>query len=221
MRYEELIERVRERAALATPAEAERAVAATLGVLGGCLTRGERAMLAGDLPPRAAWALALAGGFAGFAGLGGLAGEVDLAQLYRRVGEREGVAPSFAAEHAQVVCQEIARAVSPETLALLRRHLPEELAGLLAVPPVDAPPPPPGEGIETIRRRSTLAEGRPGSLHPVSEAAPSPGQTGSVVRAPNPHAGTKLSSSPGYAHERRGDTLATGEPGASRPPSDG
>jgi hypothetical protein len=71
-------------------------------------------------------------------------------------------------------------------------------------------PAPPGAGM-------TLATGRPGSQHPVSEAHPETAQERSVVNAENPHAETKLSSSRGTTQERRAETLATGAPGSHRP----
>jgi hypothetical protein len=63
----------------------------------------------------------------------------------------------------------------------------------------------------------TLATGRPGSRHPLSEAAPSAGQSDSVVANGNPHGDRKLSSAPDTAVA---DTLADGRPGSGAPLAD-
>ncbi len=68
--------------------------------------------------------------------------------------------------------------------------------------------------------RGTLAEGRPGSAHPLSEARPERAQSQSVARADNPHGDTKLSSATGLTQEREGETLATGHLGSNRPLSE-
>lgn len=62
-------------------------------------------------------------------------------------------------------------------------------------------------------RHETLATGRPGSHHPVSEARPSP-QPGSVAA---PDDARKLSSAGPTAQERYHETLAEGRPGSTRP----
>jgi hypothetical protein len=68
--------------------------------------------------------------------------------------------------------------------------------------------------------RGTLAEGRPGSHHPLSEARPERAHSHSVVRADNPHGDTKLSSAVGFTQEREQETLAAGHPGSDRPLSE-
>lgn len=57
----------------------------------------------------------------------------------------------------------------------------------------------------------TLADGKPGSRHPLSEANPSHGQSHSVAESANPHADTKLSSSKGTTQEREKEDLAEGK----------
>jgi hypothetical protein len=65
--------------------------------------------------------------------------------------------------------------------------------------------------------RRTLAEGRPGSPHPLSEARPERAHSHSVARTDNPHGDTKLSSASGLTQEREQETLAAGHPGPDRP----
>lgn len=137
-----------------------------------------------------------------------------LEDLYADVQRAEGVTPSQAIEYVQVVCGVLSERLSPDLRARLVRELPEAAARLFTpAPPTPAPPPRPGRG-------STLAEGRPGSSHPLSEAAPGSRRPLSearpehahqnAVQAPNPHAETKVSSSPGLTQEREHETLAEG-----------
>jgi hypothetical protein len=72
----------------------------------------------------------------------------------------------------------------------------------------EPPPPPPAQG-----RGHRLSDGRPGSVHPVSESPPREAQAGSLAD-PNPHADRKLSSSAGRPAE---NDRATGSPGSARP----
>jgi len=62
----------------------------------------------------------------------------------------------------------------------------------------------------------TLAEGRPGSHHPVSSAYGAGVQSESIA-AGNPHAATKLSSATGSMQERHRETIAEGRPGSPHP----
>jgi len=142
-----------------------------------------------------------------------------LAELYDVVQRRERVERGFAAEHAEVVCRALAKLVSAETLTLLRRDLPAEVFDLFRE---DAPPrelPPHGQRAprEEVVVRTTLAAGRPGTRHPISESKPDRAHTHSVARSENPHADTKLSSARGTTQERFDETLADGAPGPHRP----
>jgi hypothetical protein len=47
-------------------------------------------------------------------------------------------------------------------------------------------------------------------MHPLSEAAPTAGQTHSVARNPSPHEETKLSAAKGLTQERLYETLGSG-----------
>jgi uncharacterized protein (DUF2267 family) len=212
MECQRWVEEVQRRTGLATPELAKWAIEATLGVLRQRLLDDEAAALAGALPEP----------FAGLVRGGAYDEDFGVEELYRRVHRREGVHIGFAAEHAQAVFQVLAEEIDGEILARLRRHLPADYAALLEPRPPHStagePPPterrahgtPPGEG-------STLADGRLGSRHPLSEARPQDAHQESVARSDNPHGETKISSSHGLTQERRDDTLAAGTPGSSRP----
>ncbi len=177
-------------AGLPDRATARRIVDATLAVLGERLTSDESAALSACLAPGLRSVLAASTFDASF----------DAAELYERVRKRAGVSAGLAREQAQVVVQTIGRAAPDETVRRLARALPPELASLFE--PRDAPEvPPPAAPAGT-----SLATGRPGSRHPVSESAPSRAQQHSVVREDNPHGDTKISS---------------GRPGPTRPIAEG
>jgi uncharacterized protein (DUF2267 family) len=207
MTYEELVAEVQRRGGLESVDEAARAVAVTARVLGECLVPDEAGPLAAVLPePVAARVRA-----------GVHTHDFDVEEMYDRVARGEGSGRRFGAEHAQVVCQVLAESM-PEPLRLrLQRHLGPSYAPLFELrspssrparplrvsPPVDA-----GRG-------STLATGRPGSSRPLAVGQADRAQAGSIARPPDPHAETKLSSSPGLTQERLDDTLAQGRPGSS------
>lgn len=198
MTYSELLSHVAERSGLASPQQAERTVRAVLGVIRERLSWPTLQALAEDLPAPLAASLRVAG----------TPEEFDLVELYARVARREGVRPGFALEHTGIVCQVIAEALTPAALYRLREALPEEIAALFQ-------PREQAERFEPVHaapRRRTLAEGRPGSQHPLYEARAERAHTHSVVRADNPHADTKLSSATGLTQEREQETLATGHP---------
>lgn len=122
-----------------------------------------------------------------------------------------GITAGRARELVASVCHVLAEALSTEALALLRAGLPAPLAALLVTPAQDL-----AARTAEPRRNATLAGGRPGSRHPISESRPLPAQTGSVAE-PNPHGAAKLSSSPGMTQERRHETFADGQPDLGRP----
>lgn len=186
-------------------AEAARAVDAVLAVLGERLGRPEAGALADALPPSWAAPLQTAGFDRAF----------DADELCARVAARQGIALGFAREQATVVARAVASALSDEALARLRRALSPDLGALFARPEAT---PAPEHAI--LARGRTLADGRPGSRHPLSEAAPRAAQSDSVARAANPHADTKLSSARGLTQEREDESLATGQV-RTRPLSEG
>jgi len=136
--------------------------------------------------------------------------------FYQRIGRRLGVEVGAALELAQLVLSRLGATLDPDTRTLLELRLPEGFATLLEPRSVHALPAHPAE---STRRYATLAEGRPGASHPLSQVRPEDSQHDSVARADNPHADDKLSSSHAPAHEDV--TLAGGKPGSRRPLSSG
>lgn len=178
------------RAGLSDRATARRIIDATLAVLGERLTADESAALARCLAPPLA-ALVRQSEYSG---------EIDSAELYERIRRRAQVSAGLAREQAQVVLSELGRVAPEEITARVARALPHDLAELFEPRAAGEPPPP------RVAGGRSLADGRPGSRRPVSEAAPPSAQTHSVVREDNPHGDTKLSS---------------GQPGPVRPITDG
>jgi hypothetical protein len=113
----------------------------------------------------------------------------------------------------------LADALSEDVLTRLRRHMPGDMGQLFTPPRAMTSTAAEPHGKHAPGPGSTLADGRPGSRHPLSEA--NPAHRDSVARSENPHADTKLSSSAGMTQERVSDTLATGKPGSHRPLSEG
>jgi uncharacterized protein (DUF2267 family) len=200
----ELLQRISERAGLEGPAEAERTARAVLGVVGERLSWAAADGLAADLPPALGDAVRAARHGQDF----------ELDELHARVARCEGVRAGFAVEHAAVVCQAVALLLSDGALYRLRQALPASIGGLFTRPE----PPARFEHVHLDPARGTLAEGRPGSQHPLAEARPERAHSHSVVRTDNPHGDTKLSSATGLTQEREQETLATGRPGGGRPP---
>ncbi len=131
-----------------------------------------------------------------------------------RVAAAEKIPLGHAVEHVAAVCGALARRLPLPALERLRAALPAATARLLE-------PPSTPELEPTLHpRRNTLAEGRPGSRHPLSEARPPAAQAESVVASDNPHGDTKLSSSRGLTQERERESLAVGRPGPGRPIAD-
>lgn len=211
MSYERFIDAVSWRCGFEERAPAERAVEATLRVLAERLDEADARAVARQLPPRLASLMRADEHGA----------EFGLADLYDRVARLEGVNRSFAAEHAQVVCQVLCDYLDDEGRKHLRVHVPPEIADLFTPRPPAAPlraedrprhRAPPGSG-------RTLASGRPGSSRPLSEAD-GWAHTDSVVRSADPYADRKISSARGTTQEVEGETLATGKPGSKHPVSE-
>jgi uncharacterized protein (DUF2267 family) len=206
MTHDELLSHVAERAGLPDSQTAERTVLAVLEPLCERLRWPDLQALAEELPaPLAERLLKVSPGQ-----------ELSLDALYTRVAQRESIRLGFAVERTGAVCQVVAESLSPAALHRLREALPEPMAALFT----PREPSPPFEHVHLDPSRRTLAEGRPGSQHPVSEARPAGGHTHSVARSDNPHGDTKLSSATGLTQEREGETLATGHPGSNRPLSE-
>lgn len=174
---------------------AERTARAVMSVIGGYLSSARQQMIAEELPPALAEAL--------------LATEdrghpVDEHRLVR--GTRAGQERELVAS----VCRVLAEELSDDVLDVLRGALPPRFGALLIAPASER-----RLGPIPHRHHATLAAGRPGSSHPISETGPAPRQHASVA-ADNPHATTKLSSAAPPEVNRR--TLADYRPDDARPP---
>lgn len=145
--------------------------------------------------------------------------EASEATVDAQVAEATELPGGQALEIVQVVARTLASRLPEDLRSRLERHARGTLARLWtrpAVPPAPPKPvhtPPPGSG-------HTLATGRPGSRHPVSEAGPI-GQADSIAVNPDPHGETKLSGARGATTaEREHRTLAEGRPGSEHPLSE-
>jgi uncharacterized protein (DUF2267 family) len=107
---------------------AERAVRATLTVLGSRLAGGQPANVAAQLPPALAEALPAEGPGERF----------DLAEFYRRVADAEGggCRPQHARQHARAVLAALKVALTGHEYDHLASQLPDEYADLLGTEPV-------------------------------------------------------------------------------------
>lgn len=188
-------------------ARAELALRATLAVLAQRLTHDEALRLAHALPGE----------------LSDATSDVDpqpdlgTAELVERVRERCGVTAGRAREQLQIICETLGAHLSDEDRRAITRGLPPEIAADFeplaresgAVHEVDQS----ATRSAPAADDSTLAGGRPGSRHPLSEARPDGAHAESVARARDPHGATKLSSATGLTQEREGETLATARRG--------
>jgi uncharacterized protein (DUF2267 family) len=135
--------------------DALRAARAVLTAIGERLRDDERAMLARELPTGMREALDRAG----------YRGDFDRDELFARVARHAAVDRGFAIERAEVVCQALGEALPEEALVRLKKQLGASIASLFE----------PRAPIPTIPRTtetsgSTLASGREGGRHPMSEA---------------------------------------------------
>jgi uncharacterized protein (DUF2267 family) len=174
---------------------AERATRVVLAGLGAYLTPASRQLVADELPAPLDAALLEDQGVA-------LPIEEQLIE--------PGITVGRAHELVASVCRVLAEELSTRALLVLCTAVPTAISSLLATPAPEIAARP-----SEPRRNETLATGRPGSRHPISETRPAARQTGSVADS-NPHAGTKLSSTPGTTQERRHETFAEGRPGHDR-----
>jgi len=206
MMNEELLSHVAEHTGQADTREAEHTVRVVLGILGERLSWPVLQAVADDLP----------GSWAAGSREGAARQDFNLAELHARVASRMQVPLGRAVELTGIVCQFLAEALTPGTLHRLHEELPEPMSALFT-------PRESGERFEPVHldpSRRTLAEGRPGSAHPLSGARPERAHSQSVARADDPHEDSKLSSATGFTQEREGETLAAGHPGSNRPLSE-
>lgn len=152
----------------------------------------------------------------------GYAGPRNESSFFADVEEATGLSPGEARELTEMICTHICQRISPGLRERLERHADPSLVhlwrdhGVIEAPAVEASPhhppaPQPGQG-------HTLASGRPGSRHPVSEAGP-PAHPDSVVANPDPYGDRKLSSARGFSAEQKGRTLSEGRSGSEHPVS--
>ena len=212
MPYENFVSEVQARGGFEDVGEAERAIAVVARVLGERLLPEERAGVAAVLPEPVARRILDARYERDF----------DVTELYDRVARGTAIRHGFGVEHTQAVCQVIGERIPEEVHVHLSRILPAEIY-VLFTPRERGPLPP--RPVHTRRdvepgAGTTLASGRPGSRHAVSEAHADRAHAESVVRSEDPHGETKLSGAHGTTQERLGETLAEGRPGPRDPVSD-
>ncbi|WP_428267385.1 DUF2267 domain-containing protein [Haliangium sp.] len=207
---EDFVQRVQERAGLSSPEEATAAIEITLAVLGEGLSHDEAGAVAEALPAPFAEPLRRAHFTAAH----------EPGTFYARITAREGAPPGMAIEHAQVVCQEVGEAITAETRDRLERALPAPLAALFQPRPIPAAAPPRPTPAPAVAPGAghTLADGRPGSLTPLSEAEAGRPQSRSPAEGEDPRAPYKLSS--GRPRSNEGHRIADGAPGSDHPVSD-
>jgi uncharacterized protein (DUF2267 family) len=180
MEYGELITQVRTRMGNATAREAAHAVVATLYALAPRLRRVDAETVAERLPPNLAALLTS----------DRADGELGLESFYAEVARLEGRDIGFAMEHAQAVCQSLMHLLDAQARTQLSINVWPELVrpSLFDCGATF--------GRRLGSRENTLAGGRPGGEHPLSEATRTDtAHRESVVRADNPHAARKISSS--------------------------
>lgn len=184
--------------------EAGRALRATLAVLGERLVDDEAKMLASWLPN----------------GLAKIVEDTDYdadfgtRELFTRVARRMRANAGRAVEDTEIVLAALGETLGGERAKRLAKALPETAADLVLGkrdpdPSLEVPAHP---DSRRAPRMNTIATGRPGSAHPVSEARPPSGHSHSVAVEDAPHADTKLSSARGTTQERLHETLAEGRP---------
>lgn len=145
-------------------------------------------------------------------------------RLFARVQKLEVVRRPVAIERAEIVCRQLGAMLPADVATRWARDLPAPVAALfLTAPPTGlstgAPAPRPSIP-RPVAPPPTLATGRPGSMHPVSESHPERAHRNSVARTADPHADTRLSASRGLTQERLHETLAEGDARSASPVSE-
>lgn len=195
--------------------EAARVLEASLRALGRGLRGSERAELAADWPPPLARALCAEPDDGRPASRSDLVG---------RLAALEGVGRGLALELASVVCGVLTEALPHDRLIFLRSRVADDLAALFVrrhQDDAELEPPPERPRVEPPTPPHTLADGRPGSRHPLSEGRATRAQPGSVAAdGPDMHGGRRLSTARGTAQEQLHRTLAEGKPGSEHPLTD-
>ena len=136
---------------------------------------------------------------------------VPIEELQARIRRELGASRGRAVELAEVIGQAIFARVSHETRARAGALLHPSMRELLAVPPSEAAPAAEESAPRQPGTGRSLATGRPGSAHPVSEAHPGEGRGLSTGRPGSAHPASESRS--GSAHpvsEARPDDDARG-----------
>lgn len=194
-----ILDRLAERG-LTDEAKTRSVLHATLAVLGERLVQDEAQALADVLPEELAKIVTTSEYDSDF----------TADELFERVRRRAHQSGARAREEAEIVVAVLGDCLGTDD----RRHriargLPGIAAQLLEGDR-ELGEPPPYAAAPHQPRVATVASSRPGSTHPLSEAAPPSGHTQSVARNPAPHEETKLSASKGMTQERFEETLGKG-----------
>jgi uncharacterized protein (DUF2267 family) len=177
----------------------ERALSAVVSAFFGALQPATRAALLNELPQAVRRGIQIEDDRA----------DEDL--VYERVQAITSVPLGRAREHAQIVMRALGEFLSDDVRIRVMDDLPASVSDLFRHQTVEQPPP-----HEVSGEGHTLATGKAGSRHPISEANADTTQTHSVAREKNPHGDTKLSSAHGLTQEDAGESLATSRPDERR-----
>ena len=123
MKYDQFVKQVEARGSFENREHAEKAVRATLSVLGSRLAGGETKDLASQLPPEVGAALPQTGGGETF----------GLDEFLRRVASEEGTGcgPDVVRQHARAVLNTLSESVTEGELEDVRSQLPGDLRSLV------------------------------------------------------------------------------------------
>lgn len=193
---------VRSGVGLRKDTEAWRALGATLGALRGAMDEEDARNLSKDLPDRLARVLRRPT----------VPAIRSARSLYAEVARRERIELGYAMEQAQVVLRVLASELDGERVALLRRRLPSDIAGLLRRERLPGEPPPYVHAHPARRGAppQTLSRARPGAAEPIAEVQHDVAHTGSVARTARPHAETMVETARSTRPGREDETLASG-----------
>lgn len=194
---------VRSGGGLRTDTEAWRALGATLGALRGAMDEEDARDLSRALPERLARVLRRPTTLPAIR---------SARSLYAEVARRERIELGYAMEQVQVVLRVLASELDGERVALLRRRLPSDIAGLLRRERPRARPPPYVHAHPARRSAppQTLSRARPGAAEPIAETQHDLAHTGSVTRTARPHAETMVETARSTRPGREDETLASG-----------
>lgn len=180
-----LLSEVQRRTGVATRDEASHVLDAVVDALGELLTADEARQVGSHLGERLSRLLA--------SGAARHTPASDVGQLVEGVAWRENVGVGTALEHATAVCDALMQSLPEEVRGKLARDLPKQVYAFLerghAEGIVHQRPPPKPELLT-----HSVAIGRPGGTHPLSESRPETAHSESVARSDDPHADRKLSS---------------------------